>query len=355
MLVLIVLLFILALTSICVWVERKGSALLQDRIGANRAGSFAHTNSLLLKPFFFLWRLLGGLGLLNTLLCDLVKAIFKEDFIPQGRSNFIHSLAPFVALVPVFLAFAVVPLSPNFTLWGNSLHTQIASGLSTGALFFLAMGALAMHGVILAGWAGNNKYSMIGAMRAAAQMVSYLLVLSLSLLAVSLSYGTLDLYAMVEAQQGAWGFFRSPMMALACLLFFISAMAETRRVPFDLPEAESELVAGYCTEYSGLKFLLFWVAEFASIALLSLILVLIFFGGWHPLPYVELPTDTLSMALLGHFILMLKVLFFCVLQIVIRWTLPRFRFDQLMRLGWKVLMPLGVLNMILGAFFKLAL
>lgn len=348
-----VLQLILALGSFCTWVERKGSALIQDRIGANRAGAWARTNNPLLKPMFFIWRILGVLGVLNTLICDAVKAILKENFVPSGVSNFMHSLGPFLAVVPVFLAFVIVPLAPDFTVFNYTVRLQIAEGEASGVLFFLAMGAFSIYGIIIASFVSNNKYAVLGGLRAISQMLSYELVMGLSFMVVVIHYSTFDLYKMAEAQTTNWGIIASPMMCIAALMFLISGIAETKRIPFDLPESESELTAGYFTEYSGIKFLLFWLAEFAEIALVALILSVIFFGAWNPLPYIKLPDWNLWSALLGHGILMFKVLFFCTLQIVIRWTLPRFRFDQLMDLNWKWLLEIGFINVILAAGWKL--
>jgi NADH-quinone oxidoreductase subunit H len=363
---------IMGLASLCTWFERKASALMQDRIGANRAGAFFDTpkialpNPLLnvlvapanlaLKPVFWLIRWLGILGVINTLVCDAVKALTKEDFIPQGMSPFVHALAPFIAVFPIFVAFALVPLAPDFTVGGMTIRPQLAS-VDAGVLFILAMGSIAVYGVAFAGWCGNNKFALLGALRAAAQMISYELSLGTAFVAVILTYGTLDLYEMVTAQQGliggvlpAWGVFTQP---LTFVILFIVGMAETKRGPFDLPESESELVAGYFTEYSGMKFLVFWLGEFAEIALFALLISLLFFGGWD-IPFVKLPEGTWWAALLGHIALMTKVVFFCVLQIVIRWTLPRFRYDQLMNLGWKGLLPLSIANLMVYGALKVA-
>lgn len=356
---------IMGLSSICTWIERKGSALIQDRIGANRAGAFVQTDILVLKPVFLVIRVLGILGVINTLLCDAVKALFKEDFVPEGTSQFMHSLAPFVSVLPVFLAFAVVPLAPNFVepLGGYFVTTQIAP-INAGVLFIFAMGSLAVYGVALAGWTANNKFALLGALRAAAQMISYEIAMGLVLIAMIVLYGTLDLYSMIEQQTGIgisvlglveiplprWGVFYQP---LAFVILFIVGMAETKRGPFDLPEAESELVAGYFTEYSGMKFLLFWMGEFAEIGLFALILTVLFFGGWD-IPYITFEPNSWVAALIGHGVLMTKVLFFCVVQITIRWTLPRFRFDQLMQLGWKALLPLSLFNLLVTAGLVIA-
>lgn len=337
----------LGLSSICTWIERKGSALMQDRIGANRAGAFWTTDIILLKPVFFVLRILGILGLINTLVCDAAKAVFKEDFVPEGTSQFMHSLAPFIAVLPVFLAFAFIPIAPDFTVFGMTIRPQVAP-VDAGILFVFAMGSIAVYGVAIAGWTGNNKYSFLGGLRAAAQMISYELAMGVAFASVILSYGTLDLYQMVTSQSGSlfhWGVFSQP---LAAVILFVVGMAETKRAPFDLPEAESEIVAGYFTEYSGMKFLLFWMGEFAEIGLFSLILAVVFFGGWS-IPFVQLPEGLWWAALIGHLVLMVKVFAFCVLQIIIRWTLPRFRYDQLMALGWKILLPLSLVNLVITA------
>ncbi len=339
---------ILGLASLCTWIERKGSALIQDRIGANRAGAFFETDYLLLKPVFWILRGLGQLGIINTLINDAMKALLKEDFVPEGSSRFIHALAPFLAVLPVFLAFALVPLAPDFELFGYQIRMQIAQ-LNAGVLFILAMGSIAVYGVVLAGWTGNNKFSLLGALRASAQMISYELAMGLALVAVAVTYGTLDLYRIVESQKDIWGVIYQPF---TFILLFVVGMAETKRTPFDLPESESELVAGYFTEYSGMKFLVFWLGEFAEIALISTLVSVLFFGGWN-IPFVHLPENSWWAALLGHFVLMAKIVFFCVLQIALRWTLPRFRFDQLMSLGWKILVPAGMVNLVLYAVLKL--
>lgn len=347
--VLVVFHVIVGLASLCTWIERKGSALIQDRIGANRSMAYVETDILVLKPVFFVLRILGVLGVVNTLVNDAVKAIFKEDFIPEGVSNFVHCMAPFLAVFPIFLAYALVPMAPDFDLFGYHIRAQVAT-IDAGVLFIFAMGSVAVYGVAMAGWTGNNKFSLLGALRASAQMVSYELAMGVSLVTVILVYGTLDLYNMIDAQRGVWGIFYQP---ITFLVLFVAGMAETKRAPFDLPESESELAAGYFTEYSGMKFLVFWLGEFAEIALLSFLMVILFFGGWH-MPFVHFTPGSWQGALAGHVILLTKVVFFCVLQIVIRWTLPRFRFDQLMRLGWKLLLPVSLVNLMVYAALKLA-
>jgi NADH-quinone oxidoreductase subunit H len=340
---------ILGLASFCTWFERKGSALIQDRVGANRAGAYLTTDNIFLKPVFSLLRIFGWLGIINTLVCDALKALSKEDFLPKGVSQWFHCLGPFCSVLPVFLAFALVPLAPDFTVFGKTIRAQVSS-IDAGLLFILAMGSVTVYGVIIAGWTSNSKFALLGSLRAAAQIISYELAMGITFVAVILNYGSLDLYEIVTAQvNGWWGIFQNP---LSFLILLVVGMAETKRGPFDLPESESELVAGYFTEYSGMKFLLFWLGEFAEIALFALLLVVLFFGGWD-IPFIELPLGTWWTALIGHVVLMLKVLFFCMLQIVIRWTLPRFRYDQLMNLGWKILLPLSMVNLLIVALLVL--
>lgn len=348
--VIFVLNLVLGLASFCTWIERKASALIQDRVGANRAGAYWETDHLLLKPVFWGVRWLGILGFINTLVCDSIKALAKEDFVPSGVSYFLHSFAPFMAVFPVILTFAVIPLAPEFAVGGYTIRPQIAE-IDAGILFAFAMGSLAVYGAAIAGWCGNNKFSMLGGLRTSAQMISYELAMGMGIVAVIILYGTVNIYDMVQYQvHNFWGIVYQPV---SFIILFVAGMAETKRAPFDLPESESELVAGYLTEYSGMKFLLFWLGEFAEIALVSTIMVLLFFGGWD-LPFVHLAEGSWYAALFGHIVLMAKVIFFCVLQIVIRWTLPRFRYDQLMHLGWKILLPVGMVNLIFCAILKLA-
>jgi NADH-quinone oxidoreductase subunit H len=344
----------LVLGSTCTWLERKGSALIQDRIGANRAGAFIESDIWFVKPFLPLIRIMGWLGVINTLLCDSVKGLWKEDFVPEGASKFLHAAAPVIAVLPIMLAFAVLPLAPDFYLFGYLIHPRVAP-IDAGLLFVLAMGSVAVYGVAIAGWTGNNKFSLLGALRAAAQMISYELPMGMVFVALIVVYGSLDVYTIVEKQGEMlwgvlpkWGIFVQPV---GFVILLLAGMAETKRGPFDLPEAESELAAGYFTEYSGMKFLLFWLGEFCEIALFALLLSLLFFGGWH-IPWVKLPEGVWWAALIGHLVLVAKVVFFCVLQIVIRWTLPRFRYDQLMNLGWKMLLPASIANLVVTAVIK---
>ncbi|MFN8389641.1 MAG: complex I subunit 1 family protein [Bdellovibrionota bacterium] len=340
---------LLHLAAMVTWVERKGSALIQNRVGANRAAIFGFDLA----------------GILNTLLCDPVKAITKEDFLPKGTTQFMHSLAPFLAVFPIVVSFAVVPFGPPIQFADRTVSLQLAD-LNVGLLYVFAMGSLAVYGVVLAGWVSNNKFALFGSLRATAQMISYEVTMGLSIVGLIAAYQTLDLNSIVQQQSGTifgflpkWGiFFFFPLNVISFFLFFTSMMAETKRAPFDLPESESELAAGYFTEYSGMKFLLFWLGEFAEIVVASSIITVLFFGGWQ-LPYIDLakvgwspviPGTSLFEvpwgSILGAAVFGAKVSFFAVLQVVIRWTLPRFRYDQLMNLCWKGMLPLSLTTVV---------
>lgn len=338
---------VLHLAALNTWIERKGAALIQDRVGANRAAIFGFDLA----------------GIINTLVADPVKAIMKEDFVPKGTTQLMHSLGPFLAVFPVLVSFAVIPFGPAFTWNGQVITLQLAN-LNVGVLFIFAMGSLAVYGVVLAGWVSNNKFSLLGGLRASAQMISYEITMGISIVGLLAMYQTLDLNEIISLQGGSimnWGLLMSPFNVIAFLVFFTSMMAETKRAPFDLPESESEIVAGYLTEYSGMKFLLFWLGEFAEIVVASAVVVVLFFGGWQ-IPWVDLaqiPADWGGVLphwfkennfqwapLFGAAVFGAKVSFFCVLQIVLRWTLPRFRFDQLMALCWKLMLPVSIVNLV---------
>ena len=355
----------LNLASFCTWFERKGSALIQNRVGANRAGRYLSADilatkegmkapyglhriaSILLIPAIPVIKLFGFLGIINTLFCDSLKGVLKEDFVPDGTSQFIHCLGPFLAVFPVLLSFAVLPFAPEFSLNGFLVRPQ-AAPLDVGVLFVLAMGSVSVYGVAIAGWGGRNKFSLLGGLRAAAQMISYELAMGVVFVTMILTHGSMDFYRIVEAQEATtWGIFYQP---LGFVILFIVGLAETKRGPFDLPESESEIVAGYFTEYSGMKFLVFWLGEFAEIALFSFVIALLFLGGWS-IPFISLEKGLWWTSLLYHGALMTKVILLCMFQIVVRWSLPRFRYDQLMSLGWKGLLPLSLLNLAVTACF----
>lgn len=356
----LVLFMVLNLAGILGWVERKGSALIQDRIGANRASLFGF----------------AGMGLVNTLIADPLKFLTKEDFIPPRGDKLLHTLAPCLALFPPLVTFAVIPFGDILVLGDRVINLQVAN-LNVGILYIFAMTSLSVYGIVIGAWASNNKFSLFGGVRGSAQMISYEVALGLSVMGILMVYGTLELQEIARSQGTlikdllpdtagflkhavgwlpAWGIFLQP---LAFLLFFASAVAETKRIPFDLPEGESELVAGYHVEYSGGKFLMFFAGEFAEIVTAAGLMTTLFFGGWQ-VPYllrdrfqfpwggtVLLPHLAVVLLQVGAFTL--KVLFFCWLQILLRWSVPRFRYDQVMRLGWKMLLPLALLNVIVTA------
>jgi NADH-quinone oxidoreductase subunit H len=348
----IVVVMVLNLAGILLWVERKGSALIQDRIGANRA-SITGLGKRMGLP---------NLGLVNTLLADPLKLFTKEDFVPDGADKFLHALAPFLALFPVIITFAVVPFGDVVQIGSRTVTLQ-AANINAATLYILATIGIGVYGVALGGWASNNRWALLGGIRASAQMISYEIGLGLAIISVVMTYGTLDLQAMCHAQGGVWFGFLPRwgicLQPVAFLMLLTAGMAESKRVPFDLPEGESELIAGYFTEYSGGKQAVFMMTDFAEIVLVAVLITVFFFGGWQ-VPWLyrdgfhfpggaHLWLPQLLVAILGVVSFMIKTIVFCWLQILIRWTLPRFRYDQLMRLGWKGLVPLGLANVVVTA------
>lgn len=291
-----------------IWLERRLLALWQDRYGPNRVGPF---------------------GLLQVF-ADMIKIFTKEDWIPPFADKAVFVLAPAVITVSVLLSYAVIPFAPG--IW--------VVDLNIGLLFFLAMSSLGAYSIVLAGWASDNKYALLGGLRGAAQMLSYEVFMGLSLMGVVMMAGSFNLREIVEAQQGLW--FCIPQF-LGLVIFFIAGLAETHRLPFDLPEAESELIAGFHAEYSGMKFGMFFVGEYLGVTLISALTVTLFFGGWlgpvlPPLVWFLLKTFALI----------------CVF-ILLRATLPRPRFDQLLTFGWKVMLPLALANIIVTGAVVLAM
>ena len=352
---LVVMLMVLQLAGILGWVERKGSALIQDRIGANRAGIpiFGHN--------------FAAAGLINTMMADPLKFLTKEDVVPRGADHLLHFLAPCINLFPALVAFAVIPFGDVLVVGGRTINLQIAS-LDIGVLYILAMVSLGVYGVVLGGWASNNRWSLLGGIRGSAQMISYEVAMGLSIVAMVMTYGTLDLQQMCRVQGHliggwlpAWGILYQPV---AFVLFFTAGMAESKRIPFDLPEGESELVSGYFTEYSGVKHLMFFMTDFVEVIIVSGVVAALFFGGWQ-VPYlmrdgfhfpwgtiVALPNIAVAILQVASFCV--KVFIFCWVQIMVRWTLPRFRYDQLMRLGWKGMLPIALVNVLITAVVLLA-
>lgn len=303
-----VLAVILTIAAGMIWLERRMLALWQDRYGPNRVGPF---------------------GLVQVV-ADMVKIFFKEDWIPPFADKYVFIIAPAIVVATALMSFAVIPFAPGI----------FVSDLNIGVLFFLAMSSMGAYSVVLGGWASNSKYSLLGALRASAQMLSYEVFMGLSLMGVVMLANSFNLPAIVRAQSKLW--FVIPQFA-GFLIFFLAGLAETHRLPFDIPEAESELIAGFHSEYSGMKFGMFFVGEYIGITLISTLIVTLFFGGW--LGPAFLPP------VLWFFI---KTFFFLSLFILLRAALPRPRYDQLMSLGWKLLLPLSLINLLVTGAIILA-
>jgi len=348
--------------TILTWVERKQAAVMSDRIGANRA----YIRIPFTQVKLVWWGLFHGMA-------DGLKMLLKEDWRPQTYDWYAYMVAPWVAFVPVLLVFAVIPfggvlvpaqLFPGLADWfGDRSYPMQLARLDAGLLIVFAFGGITVIGAMLAGWSSSNKFSLLGALRAGSQMISYELILGLTLLGLIVVYGTVDLDAIVRQQSGtvlgvlpAWGIVYQPF---AAVLFLTAAIAENKRIPFDLPEAESELIAGYFTEYSAMKMGLFMFAEFIEIAIIGALFTTLFLGGYN-LPYMTdagfvfpggyalaLPHVVVVLLQLGTFLA--KVLVVCSFQILIRWSLPRFRYDQVLIFAWKFMFPLALANLIVTA------
>lgn len=366
---LIIFLMMVQLVPILVWVERRGSAFIQNRLGPNRV---------------------GPLGLMQ-LLADAVKFIFKEEYLPSKQYRYLFYAAPIVALLPGAIAFGAIPLSMPINIEAFEMFGQTFGPyrfpfqtfeVGIGIVFVLGISSLAAYALLLAGWGSENKYSLFGALRASAQMISYELALGLSLVGILLIYNTFDFAEMINIQNQAltfqfmgetksvgflpnWGIFYQP---LGFVLFFVAVFAEANRLPFDLPEAESELVAGYHTEYGGMKMLMFYIGEYGHMLVASALLVTFYFGGYN-IPLVapeqvigwvgtslDLSANMTNVvaALILHVVFLVKVLFFMWIFIWVRWTLPRFRYDQLMDVGWKTMLPWALGNTVVTALIVFA-
>jgi NADH-quinone oxidoreductase subunit H len=347
--VLAVLLGVLNLAAILTWMERKQSAVMQDRIGANRASIFG-------------FRLFG----LFQILADGLKMFAKEDFVPEQGKRFLHTLAPFLAAFFALVGFAAIPFGNTITLFGREIPLQIID-LNVGVLFIFAVMSLGIYGVVLAGWSSNNNYAFLGGMRGSSQMFSYEVTIGATVLGVLMIFESMSLQEIVRAQGELlwgiipkWGVLVQP---IGFVLFLVAGIAETKRVPFDLPEGESEII-GFFVEYSSMKFGLFMLTDFVETVLLSALVTTLFFGGWQ-VPYLLqdgfhfpggafLGVPPLLVSLLQILSYSVKVFFFCWFLLLVRWTLPRFRYDQLMRLGWQMIFPLSILNLLVTALVILA-
>jgi NADH-quinone oxidoreductase subunit H len=305
-----VLLISLSIAAGLIWVERRLLSVWQDRLGPNRVGPFG----------------------LFQVIADTIKLFFKEDWVPPFSDKPVFIMAPGILMITILLTFSVIPFGPNFLVFDSNI----------GILFFLGNSSLGVYSIVLGGWASNNKYSLIGAMRASAQMLTYEVFMGLSLMGVVMMADSFSFYSIVEAQKNGW--FIIPQF-VGFIVFFIAGLAETHRLPFDIPEAEGELVAGYHSEYSGMKFGMFFVGEYLGITLISAIMATLFFGGWLGPGFLP-----------PVFWFLLKTMVLICVFILLRASLPRPRYDQLMEFGWKILLPLSLLNLLItGAiliFFK---
>ncbi|MEP0823722.1 MAG: NADH-quinone oxidoreductase subunit NuoH [Ignavibacterium sp.] len=328
--IVLTLITLLTLVVLTVYTERRVSAFVQDRVGPNRV---------------------GPKGLLQAV-ADVVKLLMKEDIVPKSANKPIHDLAPMISIGVAMSTFAVIPIGSTMEIFGRQIDMMIAD-VNIGILYVLALTSMGVYGITLAGWSSNNKYSLLGGLRSSAQLISYELSMGVSIIGVLLISGSLELDEIVGKQASslwagipAWNVFLQPV---AFVTFVVAAFAETNRLPFDLPEAEPELVGGYHTEYSGLKFGLFMLSEYVNMIVASAIIVTLFLGGY-AFPWAG------QFGLSGNSLALAEVLTFCVKTglvmffiIMIRWTLPRFRYDQLMRLGWKVMLPIALANLVVTA------
>ena len=360
----ILIVMVVGIAPVITWIERKQSAVMQDRIGANRADISGITILGLLHPA-----------------ADVIKLMSKEDVVPIGANRFMHLISPLIAAVPTIIAFAVIPFGGVYQFGDTTLNLVVAD-IDWGLLYIFAIGSIAAYGTVLAGWSSNNNWSMLGALRASAQMISYEVTMGLSVVGVFMVFQTLRLSDMALAQDTtfrvfgffdvlfgvdwfrgldflrlpAWGVFYQP---LAFVMFLAAIMAENKRPPFDIPEGESEIIAGYHLEYSGMRFGLFFMSEFIEIIVIAALMATIFLGGWS-VPWYS--TDTIiegissffgtgfatGLCMVIHFTMfMLKVFVMIWFQMLLRWSLPRFRYDQVMDLCWKILLPLSIANIFL--------
>jgi NADH-quinone oxidoreductase subunit H len=332
---------VMGFASILTWMERKQSAVMQDRIGANRADIFG-------------FRIIG----LFHIIADTLKMFTKEDFVPPQGNRLVHTIAPMIALFFAIVSFSAIPFGGIYEFGGYTISLQVFN-LNVGLLFVFAMMSMGIYGFVLGGWSSNNNYALLGGLRASAQMISYEITMGATVIGAIMVYGSLELQEINQLQGNLlwgwiplWGVLLQP---IGCVLFMTAAMAETKRVPFDVPEGESEII-GYFVEYSGMRFGMFFLTDFIETVLAAMLTTSLFFGGWQvPFLYsngfqfpwggtLELPTLVVLLIQVGAFLG--KVFFFCFFFLLVRWTLPRFRWDQLMHLGWTIMLPLSLLNII---------
>lgn len=327
---------LLVSAAISVYLERKISAWIQYRIGPNRVGPFG-----LFQPF-----------------ADVFKLFMKEDILPNGANKFFHGLAPVITLGIALSVYGVIPFGDPFLIGDKVIQMGLAPQADVGILFILALTSVGVYGIALAGWSSNNKYSLMGGLRSSAQMISYELSMGLAILSVIVISGSFSLSEIVNQQYNYWNGWRWNIILqpIGFIIFFITSLAETNRAPFDLPEAEQELVSGYNTEYTGMRFGMFFLAEYANMATAAAIVTLLFLGGW-TLPFdpaiIGLQSGTWQLAIFQFLVFVFKIYFLICVVIWIRWTIPRFRYDQLMNLGWRVLLPLSIVNFIVTTFVVL--
>lgn len=324
-LAMIMFLITLGIAAYSTYFERKVAAFMQDRIGPNRA---------------------GPLGLLQPI-ADGVKMIFKEEHRPEGSNRILFILGPSIAMLTALMTSAVIPWGKSITIGGTEYPLQVAD-INVGILYVFGVVSLGVYGILIGGWSSNNKYSLLGAVRASSQMISYELAMGLSIIPIILGSSSLQLSEIVTSQYEVWNVFKYPV---GFLIFLICAFAETNRTPFDLPECETELVGGYHTEYTSMKLGFFLFSEYVNMFVSSAVIATLFFGGYH-FPFMSLLPAGLA-AIIGVAVLFGKIIFFIFFFMWIRWTIPRFRYDQLMHLGWQVLMPLAILLIVVyGAIFS---
>ena len=310
---------------IMIYAERRVSAFMQGRLGPNRVGPQG-----LLQP-----------------IADGIKFLMKEDIIPASVDKPIYLLAPAMLLIPALMTFAIIPFGSDITMFGRNIPLQVAD-VNVGILYILALTSIGVYGLVLAGWSSNSKYPLIGGLRSSAQLISYELAMGLAIVSIVLLAGSLRLNDIIANQQGyffSWNICKQP---LAFLIFLIAIYAETNRLPFDLTESEQELVGGYHTEYSSMKFAMFFMAEYANMITGAALTVTLFFGGWD-VPFINESSMGIPGVILSILSFAFKTAFFLFLYIWVRWTFPRFRYDQLMNLGWKVLLPLALINIFITA------